>query len=503
MHGSYSRSDCLVHGVFADSRTVAPGYLFAALPGAHVHGAKFAACAVERGAVAILTDAEGLLMLQADGVEVPVIVDPAPAQHLGAIAAKLYGEPAAALRTFAVTGTNGKTTTTFLLDHLLGKLSRCTGLIGTVEIRLGDDAVPAHLTTPQPADLQAMLAQLRAAGGNDMVMEVSSHALTQGRTDPICYSVAGFTNLSQDHLDFHHNMDAYFDAKASLFTPQKAQRAVICVDDDWGRRLFNEVTIPATALAVHSDLGGRPGWQVDDLRLGKFGEATRFVMRRSDGASLELATSLPASFNVANLALAVAMLIEGGVSVEAARQAIGECVNVYVPGRMEIVSQRPQVVVDFAHNVESLDLVLTSLRAQTHEQLIVVTGSAGDRDREKRTAMGHAVASGADVVIITDDDPHSEDPAQIRAALLAGTRTVPNAVVHEIDDRSEAIRAAIKMAGPDDIVLIAGRGHEAVQAVGDAEIKLDDRQVAREAVQSTAVSAPSASMSTPVPTLKG
>ncbi|OCA93312.1 Mur ligase family protein [Actinobaculum suis] len=512
----------LVTGVTANSRLAGPGDLFAALPGTKVHGATFAPAAVAQGAVAIYTDAAGAEIIAGSGIgagfsavfvntaagagsgsdagvsygsknrarvsgtsaqvpenstPVPVVVAQSPQTHLGELAAKLYGYPAHSFLSCGVTGTNGKTTTAYILDFLLRQAEKKPALIGTVEVRVGGETVPAHLTTPMPDELQKLLATHRQWGGDALVMEVSSHALAQGRTDPICFDVAGFTNLSQDHLDFHQTMESYYQAKRTFFTPQRARRAVIRSGSEWGKRLLREAEIPATQLILPGEesVPGFPTWEVTRVQPG---QRTQIALRSPAGEEHVFSTSLPGSFNVENVALAVAMAAEAGVDI---RPVLAGGVDPVVPGRMEIISQQPRVVVDFAHNTAALENAMAALRDTVSGKFIVLTGSAGERDADKRPAMGRAVAAAADLVYITDDDPHEEDPAQIRADLLRGTAAGPARVI-EIPDRREAIHAAICDADAADTVLLAGRGHETHQPVRGGEVELDDRVEARRAL---------------------
>ncbi|AZN28944.1 UDP-N-acetylmuramoyl-L-alanyl-D-glutamate--2,6-diaminopimelate ligase [Flaviflexus salsibiostraticola] len=452
-------------GVAADNRTVAPGDLFAGVPGEHVHGARFAADAVGRGAAAVLTDEAGAEHVPA-GIPVAIAADVAAV--LGRVAALVYGEPADRLRSFAVTGTNGKTTTAYMVEHILARLGCVTGLVGTVALQIAGEDVPASLTTPQPADLQRFLADLVAAGGTDLVMEVSSHALAQRRTDPIRYTVAGFTNLTQDHLDYHETLEEYFEAKALLFAEEKSERGVIWTDDEYGALLHERLMREGrpVAWAGRTQRDGR-GWLVE-------GEG-EFTLTGEQTYTCQ--TGLPGDFNVANAALAAAMVLEAGVP--GAETAIAD-ISPAVPGRMEVLSERPRVVVDFAHNADALEKAISSLRRDTAGRLITLTGSAGDRDALKRPIMGRVVAEGSDVFYLTDDDPHSEDPATIRAQIRAGAEGLVE--IREIGDRAEAIADAILTAGDDDTVLLAGRGHETIQEVGSDLIELDDRVVARDAL---------------------
>lgn len=498
---SQANGDARITGIASDNREIVPGEMFAALPGFSVHGAKFASDATRRGATVILTDHEGAALSAAAGVSdaVPVLVAKDVRKHFGPIAAHIYGFPAQQMRTFAVTGTNGKTTTAYMLQHLLTILGLKTGLIGTVEMRSGDKVLPSKLTTPDAADLQAILATMAEDGVQALAMEVSSHALAMNRTDGVIYSVAGFTNLSQDHLDYHKTLADYFAAKASLFTPAHSQSGVVTVDDEWGRKLAKIATVPVTTL--QTPYGDAPAasadWLVEDVTPAGGGSA--FTLRNQDGSvELRTQTALPGTFNVQNAALALVMIMASGIPADSVQAALAQSggVNPIVPGRMETISAgqtsgEPRVIVDFAHNTEALREALGSLQSEhPHGKLIVLFGAAGERDQGKRPAMGEAAVAGADVVYLTDDDPHGEDAAAIRRDVRAGIEpaivAAQNGGRHvkfvEIGDRRDAIHAAIFAAAPADTVLLAGRGHETIQQVGHQDIYLDDRVEARAAL---------------------
>jgi UDP-N-acetylmuramoyl-L-alanyl-D-glutamate--2,6-diaminopimelate ligase len=458
-------------GVALDNRAVHRGDLFAALPGAHCHGASFAAAATAAGAVAVLTDPAGAGQARATGH--PVLVVPNVRAILARAAAFIYGDPSQKLQAFGVTGTNGKTTTTYLLTGLAQAAGRATGLIGTVEIQIGEQVCPARLTTPEAPDFQAILATMVEAGVDTLAAEVSSHALAMGRVGAVTFDVAGFTNLSQDHLDFHHSLADYLDAKLVLFTPSRARRGVVMVDDDGGKAVAARAQIPV--VTVTTKPGTAADWQVTNCEDAGFGSCFELV-----GPDRYTATvHLPGSFNVANAALALVMAHEGGIRLPTEID-----LDTVVPGRMEVIGERPRVVVDFAHNAEALDLALATLRPTTAGRLIVVFGATGDRDRTKRGPMG-AAAAAADLVVVTDDDPHGEDAAAIRADVVRAARdALPADVVVEIAPRAAAIEWAIHKAAPDDTVLLAGRGHETIQEVGGVELRLDDRAEARRAMAS-------------------
>ncbi len=479
LHGSVSARGAALSSLTADSREAQEGALFVGAPGYQVHGAAHAAQAAELGAIAVVTDAAGLSLLQGQDAlgSLAVLVTDRVGERLGEIAAAFYGEPAKSLRCFGVTGTNGKTTTTYMLESLLTAAGRSTALIGGVELRIGGVHSETSMTTPPAGEVQRLLAAHVAAGGTDAVFEVTSHALTQHRTDPIRFAVAGFTHLSIDHLDYHRSVEEYFEAKALLFTPERCAAAVILVDDEWGRKLYArsvQALDRVYAIAVTSSLPeGAEGWWVEDAD-----DAGRFTLRGTDGSIAEHECELPGIYNISNAALAISMARVGGV----AAAAIPSRIDTHVPGRMEVISQAsPRVIVDFAHNADALEKALVALRPTAPGRLIVVTGTAGDRDATKRFAMGEACAVNADIVVITDDDPHTEDPAKIRAALIEGTAG-HDARVIEIGDRSEAIHEAVRLAEAADTVVIAGRGHWTVQFVGHDLIELDDREVARDAL---------------------
>lgn len=470
--------------VVQESNRVIPGVFFAALPGYHVHGATYVPEAIERGAAAIITDGLGAAL--AGSVSVPVIVVENVAERLGEIAAICHGNPAEHLRSFGITGTNGKTTTTYMLEQILTDVGRKTALIGGVELRIGGVHTNTSITTPLPTDLQRMLAQHVAAGGTDAVMEVTSHAMLQHRTNPVRFAVAGFTHLSVDHLDYHPSFQDYFDAKSRLFVPERCEAAVIVVDDESGRALYEiaKGRLPKVyALAMTEPLpDGAQGWQIESTQ----GDSEKFILRGTDGSLNEYECGLPGDYNISNAALAITMALVGGIPAADLPRRIAPD----VPGRMEIISDsEPRVIVDFAHNADALAKALIALRPTTDGRLIVVTGTAGDRDATKRFEMGRSCALNADVVVITDDDPHTEDPQKIRNALIEGTAGL-DAEVIEIADRSEAIFRAVGMAESPDTVLVAGRGHWTVQFVGHDLIELDDREVAREALERRATAQP-------------
>ncbi len=455
--------DGAVTGCSLDSRTVRPGDLYAALPGAHAHGADYAAQAVAAGAAAVLTDPAGGANLS--GCPVPVLLVDDPRSVLGEVASWVYGDPASAMRMFAVTGTNGKTTTVFLLEAGLRAAGHRTGLLGTVLTRIGADVVASVRTTPEAPDLQALLATMRERGATAVAMEVSSHALSLGRVDGVRFDVATFTNLSQDHLDFHPSMTEYEAVKTSLFTPARARAAVLNVDDPAGRRIGRGTALPVTTFGEDAD------WQVREVDLRADGSAFRLL---GPGVDLRTSLRLPGAFNVANAVAALASLGAAGIDVAAAAVGMAELAG--VPGRMERVDagQPFLALVDYAHTPEAVSRLLAAVRAVTSGRLILVLGAGGDRDPAKRPLMG-AAASAADLLVLTSDNPRHEDPEAILAALAAGA---PDAVL-EVDRRA-AMALAVRSARAGDAVVVAGKGHETGQEVAGSVLPFDDRQVLRE-----------------------
>jgi UDP-N-acetylmuramoyl-L-alanyl-D-glutamate--2,6-diaminopimelate ligase len=491
--GSEADPALVVLGVTLDSRTVAPADLYAALPGAHVHGARFAAQAERCGAVAVLTDDEGLTMLRDDGCTLPTFVVPSPRAVLGEAAAVVYGtnrvEPGRqAMALFGVTGTNGKTTTTYLLDSALRAARRTTGLVGTVETRVAGERVPSVRTTPEAPDMHRLLAVMRERGVQACSMEVSSQALAQHRVDGIVVDVAGFTSFSQDHLELHGDMATYLAAKAMLFTPARSRQAVVVVDDEGGAEIARRATVPVVTLSGDPDADA--DWVVAARTPDRTG--TDFVLRQTHAPTggvddLALRCPLVGDFNVMNTALAAVMLLRWGMSPAAVTRGLRRAGG--VPGRMEQVGAAgpasPLAVVDYAHTPVAVAAALTALRPVTHGRLMVVLGAGGDRDPSKRRAMGAAAAATADVVIVTDDNPRSEDPAAIRSAVLRGAREAARtsaAEVLEVADRAEAIRRAVATARAGDVLLVAGKGHEQGQEVADQVHPFDDRDQLRAAL---------------------
>ena len=482
-------------GLTLDSRSVKPGDLYVALPGARVHGAAFCADAVAAGAVAVLTDPDGRDRAIASGVPVFLLAD--PRARLGEIACWVYGDPSSRLRLIGVTGTSGKTTSTYLLESGLRAAGHLTGLVGGVELRIGRERLTSSLTTPEAPDLQALFAVMVERGVTAAAMEVSSHSLSLGRVAGTGFDVAVFTNLSQDHLDFHADLEDYFLAKASLFMPPEPSRGglggssprvstgigVVNIDDKYGRKLAASALVPVTTFSASG--ADEADWRAADVRSGVDGSTFRLI--GPGGVEADVSVALAGVFNVANAVGALVALVEAGVRLEDAVAGVGACPG--VPGRLERVPAAGLDVtafVDYSHKPGAVEAVLRSLRPVTQGNLIIVLGCGGDRDKAKRPMMGAAAASLADVAILTSDNPRSEDPLAILAAMLDGVLSVPQeerARVILEPDRAAAIGQAVALASPGDVVVVAGKGHETGQYVAGSVLPFDDRQVTADALE--------------------
>ncbi|MFA7324044.1 MAG: UDP-N-acetylmuramoyl-L-alanyl-D-glutamate--2,6-diaminopimelate ligase [Candidatus Nanopelagicales bacterium] len=468
-----------VSGIALDSRQVHVGDAFAALTGHHLHGVAYVAEALANGAGAIITDRMGWQLWQGmdefdSGIPVLVLDDARP--WLGALADAVYGRPTQSLTLLGVTGTNGKTTVASMIEAGLRTANHSVGFIGTTGIRIGDQTIESSRTTPEATTLHALFALMKGQQASDVVMEVSSHAMTESRVAGFTFDVVGFTNLSQDHLDYHGTMEEYFDAKAQLFTPEHANAGVVCVDDEWGRRLVALSPIPITTVSA----SGEPAdWSWKRQPSGSWA----VVGPNDEQYAVDLL--LPGEFNRANALVAFAMLREIGIAPEAIVEALA---RVQVPGRLEYVpGGEPMGIrgfVDYAHTPDAIARVITAVRDFTKGRIIVVVGAGGDRDATKRPLMGQMAARLADLVIVTDDNPRSEDPARIRAAVMEGAQAVLSAdsgSLIEIAGRREAVVEAVALAAPDDVVLLLGKGHEQGQEINGVLTPFDDRRELREA----------------------
>ena len=459
-------------GVTSSDSQVIEGDLFLAYPGTRTHGAQFAAQAIAQGARAILTDAQGAQI--ASGLPTIIVSDARIAGAL--VSAHLYGKPMQEMVSIGITGTNGKTTVSTLLYQLFEKAGRESGLIGTVETRIGRESVPSARTTPEADGLQALAATMSERHLRHLVMEVSSHAMVMKRMHGSHFSIVGFTNLTQDHLDFHHDMEGYFAAKASLFTLEYADQAFINIDDPYGLRLFNQSAIPAVSLSRHD---AKATWHYTSITPTSRGIS--FSVRGSGGILIESSTPLRGDFNLDNLLLTLAIAVECGIDPLDCAAIVPHLSG--APGRMEAIEcgQDFAALVDYAHTPDAVSNVLTTAREFTSGKVIALLGCGGDRDSSKRPLMGQALADGSSIAIFTSDNPRSEDPKQILEE-MTGTLVIaePSKI---IVDRKAAIEYAVSLCKAGDTLLLLGKGHENGQEIAGKKIDFDDRIVLAEAIE--------------------
>lgn len=464
----------VITGVGLDSRTVQPGDLYVALPGLKTHGARFVAGAAERGAVAVLTDAAGAALA---GDVLPVITVDDPRVAMADLAARVYGRPTERLVMAGVTGTNGKTSTVFLLEAGLHAVGRRVATIGTIGFRVDGHPLETSrttITTPESPDLQALMAIMAEQGADAVAMEVSSHALDLHRADAIGFDVAGFTMLGQDHLDYHHTMDAYFAAKARLFLGGACRRAVVNIDDPWGRKLADLVLADGRPRLVTTAVDRDADYRVTASEA--LPEGGSRITLAHPGGETTFEIGMLGDFNVRNALTALAMIGSLDLDLDAAAAGLRDAM---VPGRMQRVDlgpDAPHVVVDFAHTPQAVE---EAVKALPEGRRIVVLGAGGDRDATKRGPMGASAARHADLVIVTDDNPRTEEPRLIREAVFAGAQAEGCAEVVDGGDRRSAIALALSRAERGDWIAIVGKGHETGQEINGVITPFDDVAVVR------------------------
>ena len=463
-----------ITGVSIDSHQIETGDLFVAVAGAKVHGATYAGNAKLNGAVAVLTDEVGAALIS----DLPVLVVADPRAMAGVVAAWLHNEPMRDMFSVGVTGTNGKTTVTTLLHQIAMAASRQSGLVGTVETRIGDEIVEALRTTPEAPELQSLAAVMRERHMRNLFIEVSSHAVSLNRIGGSHFDIAAFTNLSQDHLDFHADMDSYFAAKAALFSYKYADTAYINIDSTWGRKLLEIQELPVVSISRNMKSAD---WYFERIEIGA--RSTEIAIRGAGGVLIETTTKLVGDFNFDNLLLAIAISVASGIDpIDIA--AIAPSLS-GAEGRLEKVDlgQTFTALVDYAHSPDSVKSVLETLRKSTTGKVIAVLGCGGDRDKSKRPLMGAALLAGSDVAIFTSDNPRSEDPAQIIREMVSGLTLSATSSI-EID-RKQAIEMAVAAAKPGDVVVILGKGHEPGQEIAGVKHNFDDRLVLAAAIEAT------------------
>ena len=462
--------EATVFGITHDSRSVQPGDLYVALLGANNHGIDFIEEAISNGAVAVASDSHGASIAKQKGL--PVIELSNAREGMANLAAEVYGHPEKKLTLTGVTGTNGKTTTTHILRSMFLDANKQVGVIGTLGTYLGEEHLPGARTTPESTDLYATLALMAERGITHVFMEVSSHALALNRVSGIKFDVAIFTNLTQDHLDFHGSMDNYFAAKALLFTPEFSKQAIICIDDDWGLKLAAQTKIPVVTIGANGD------WKAARANSNSDGVTTQQIDIK-DSNSISISVNMLGSYNATNAACALAASQLLGLPMSAGLESLKKVRS--IPGRLEKVSiESPgTAIVDYAHTPDAVATVLTVIKDANPKRIITVIGCGGDRDALKRPLMGKVAAQLSDIVIVTDDNPRSEDPAAIRRAVINGTADCP-AQVFEVGDRRVAISKALELADLGDVIAILGKGHESGQEIAGKVFPFDDRLVVSE-----------------------
>jgi UDP-N-acetylmuramoyl-L-alanyl-D-glutamate--2,6-diaminopimelate ligase len=468
-------SSVSVTGVSLDSKEVNEGELFAALPGRSVHGARFVQQAIQRGATAILTDFAGAQLIEKIEIspKISLLVVSDPRVCLGEVCKLVYGDPTSDIVMIGVTGTNGKSTTTSMIYQAARAIGMSAGLVGTLATLINDEELVSTRTTPEAPDLFRTLARMKAAGVKIIAMEVSSIALSEHRVNGLNFDCVAFTNLSHDHLDYHGSMAEYFVAKAQLFTPKFGQFAVICTDSPWGVDLCAQATIPFESVGTV----GAPNWKISRGTDTSLDSSWTIDGPRGEISFDSLA--LPGKINALNAVLALSILDHVGVRGHDVVEAICRAT---VPGRGELVGTRSDVsiFVDYAHSPESVEEFLTGLNNEFSGRVITVLGAGGDRDASKRPAMGRVGASLSDILIVTDDNPRSEDPTEIRKQIIQGVSGSQRSKWIEIGDRREAIARALELADGHDVVAILGKGHEQGQEIMGQTIAFSDVEVVRE-----------------------
>jgi UDP-N-acetylmuramoyl-L-alanyl-D-glutamate--2,6-diaminopimelate ligase len=457
-------SQVVITGITHTDKDVQAGDIFLAVAGNKVHGAKFIHSAQERGAVAVVTDAEGAK--NSKGLPTLVVADVRSAGAL--IAASLYQSPTRDLASIAITGTNGKTTVTTLLYQIFESAGRETGLIGTVETRIGAEVLKSSRTTPEASELQALVAVMRERHMRHVVMEVSSHAIALKRVKGSHFGMVGFTNLSQDHLDFHNDMESYYATKSELFSHEYADLAFINIDSHYGSRLAGESEIPVISLSRKSQ---STQWHFTETH--QVASGVEISIRGTGGILIESKTQLIGGYNLDNLLMAVAIAYESGIDSIELATIIPTLTG--APGRLDPVNigQNFKALVDYAHSPDAVENVLRAAREFTEGKVIAVLGCGGDRDTSKRSLMGAALIQGCDIAIFTSDNPRSENPQEILKEMSRGNSLLEPSQM--IEDRAAAIEYAVKLAKPGDTVLILGKGHESGQEINGVITPFDDR----------------------------
>ena len=473
LEASHVQANPSVHGITLNSREVRGGDMFVALQGANTHGMKFLHDVMNAGASAILTDYAGF-EIASNQSSLPILVTKNLRGALGPLSSWFFGAPSHDLRLYGITGTNGKTTVAYLLEHIWHVNRRESGLMGTVEVKVGSDRFPSSRTTMEAPELQALLATFSERHISNVVMEVSSHSLALHRVDGSRFTAVGFTNLSQDHLDFHGDMESYFRAKKRLFTLSFAENAIINVDSEWGARLYQEASIPALDISMTNR---KAAWHLIET-IPTSVRGMQFSVRGPNGLLIDVQTPLVGEYNIANAMMAMALAVDSGVDPLSAADALASAHG--APGRLERIDHPDgvNVLIDYAHSPDAVERVIAAVRANTPGRVIGILGCGGDRDSSKRPLMGAALAQGCDIAIFTSDNPRSESAEEIIAQMEP--QRFSNVTV-EIDRRS-AIEYGLSIAMKGDVLLILGKGHESGQEINGVVHPFDDRAVTRDLI---------------------
>jgi len=474
-------TDTMLTGISMNTNDLRAGDLFVAMPGKKTHGAEFIEKAISLGAAAIATDSTG--MEHTKEIVIPVVRIENPRPRLGDLAAYVYGNlPAVMPKLFGTTGTNGKTSTTYLLEAILRQLGEVTGLTSTAERHIAGETIVSRLTTPESTEMQALIARMREKKVTSIAIEVSAQALSQLRVDGLHFDVVGFTNLSHDHLDDYKDMQEYLEAKLPLFTKLHAKRGVVCLDSKYGKDFVAQSEIPV--VTITSELGVEAKWHV--AVTAETPSYTSFVLAGPDGVNIRSRVPLLGAHMAANAGLAIVMLIEAGFEPSKIAKAIQDGIDAYLPGRIERVSgdTGPNVYVDFGHSPDAFLHTLDAVRKVTTGKVIMVFGADGDRDPSKRPAMAQVAAAGSDILVITDHHPRFEDPESIRAGLEKAARdSAPHHEIYNVSPPEAAIRKAVSLATTGDAILWAGPGHQDYRDIRGVRTPYSARKEARDALK--------------------
>ncbi len=468
-------------GISMNTGDLRMGDIFVAMPGKKTHGARFADKAISLGAVALITDSAGAQEI--GECLVPVLLLENPRAHLGDLAAFVYGNIPGNMPTlYGTTGTNGKTSTSYLLEAILRQVGETTGLTSTAERHIAGEVIVSRLTTPESPEMQALIARMREKGVTSVAVEVSAQALSQLRVDGMHFDVVGFTNLSHDHLDDYATMDEYLAAKAELFTAKRASKGVVCLDSKYGRAFKSKSQIPVATIT--SEMGVDADWHL--AVTAETPKYTSFVLAGPNGINIRSRVPLLGAHMAANAGLAIAMLVEAGHDATVIAKAIEGGIDAYLPGRTERVTgaDGPDVYVDFGHSPDAFLNTLAAVRKVTNGRVFMVFGADGDRDATKRPAMAQIAADGCDVLVITDHHPRFEDPAAIRKTLVDAAKAArPNLEIYEVSPPEAAIRKAVSLAKVGDSILWAGPGHQDYRDIRGVRTPYSARQEARDALK--------------------